>query len=324
MTAGRLLADIRPLRESPAFRRLWAGSTLSAVGGALTMFAVPLQVYDITRSPLAVGAIGVAQVVPTVAIGLLGGAIADAVDRRTLVLVATSGSAAVSAALAAQAFAGLQLGLAAVRPGRRVVLDQRDQRAGPADLHPEPAAGRPADGRPRARPAEFPAHADRRAGPGRADHRGAGPRPARRATSSTRSASPARCTASPGCRRCRDCGARAAAGSPLGRRGSQVHRAQPGAQGRIPGRPERHHLRPAGRAVPGHQRRALRRRPAHAGPVHHRDRNRRPDQRGAIRAGRADHPAGPGHARRGRRLGCRVRGLRDRGHPVADPRSCWP
>ena len=57
---GRLLADIRPLRESPAFRRLWAGTTLSAVGGALTMFAVPLQVYDITRSPFAVGAIGVA------------------------------------------------------------------------------------------------------------------------------------------------------------------------------------------------------------------------------------------------------------------------
>src|SRR5580700_10183529 len=97
--AGRLLADIRPLRESPAFRRLWAGSTLSAVGGALTMFAVPLQVYDITRSPLAVGAIGVAQVIPTVAIGLFGGAIADAVDRRKLVLVISGCSAATSAGL---------------------------------------------------------------------------------------------------------------------------------------------------------------------------------------------------------------------------------
>jgi MFS family permease len=104
---GRVLADVRPLRESPAFRRLWAGTTLSAVGGALTMFAVPLQVYDITRSSFAVGAIGVAQVIPTVAIGLLGGAIADAVDRRKLVLVISSGSAATSAGLAAQAFAGL-------------------------------------------------------------------------------------------------------------------------------------------------------------------------------------------------------------------------
>jgi MFS family permease len=104
---GRLLADVRPLRESPAFRRLWAGSTLSAVGGALTTFAVPLQVYDITRSPFAVGAIGVAEAMPIVTTGLLGGAIADAVDRRKLVLVASGGNAAISAGLAAQAFAGL-------------------------------------------------------------------------------------------------------------------------------------------------------------------------------------------------------------------------
>jgi hypothetical protein len=45
-----LLADITPLRESAAFRRLWAGATLSAVGSALTSFAVTLQVYDLTRS----------------------------------------------------------------------------------------------------------------------------------------------------------------------------------------------------------------------------------------------------------------------------------
>jgi MFS family permease len=105
---GRLLADIRPLREHPAFRRLWIGTTLSAVGGALTTFGVPLQVYDITRSPFAVGAIGIAQVIPTVTIGLLGGAVADAVDRRKLVLVASTCNAAVSAGLAAQAFAGLR------------------------------------------------------------------------------------------------------------------------------------------------------------------------------------------------------------------------
>src|SRR5215472_19089979 len=100
--ARRLLADISPLRESLPFRRLWAGTTLSAVGGALTLFAVPLQVYDITRSPFAVGAIGVAQMVPTIMIGLVGGAIADTVDRRKLVLVASIGSAAISGGLAAQ------------------------------------------------------------------------------------------------------------------------------------------------------------------------------------------------------------------------------
>ena len=107
-SSRRLLADLTPLRSSAPFRRLWAGSTLSSVGSSLTSFAVILQVYELTRSPLAVGAVGVAQMVPTLAVGLLGGAVTDAADRRTLALAASSGLAAVSAALAAQAFAGLR------------------------------------------------------------------------------------------------------------------------------------------------------------------------------------------------------------------------
>ncbi len=108
MLAGkRLLADIGPLRESAAFRRLWAGMTLSSVGSALTFFAVMLQVYDLTRSPFAVGFLGVVQAVPTLAVGLLGGPLTDALDRRTLVLVTSTCLAGVAAALAAQAFAGL-------------------------------------------------------------------------------------------------------------------------------------------------------------------------------------------------------------------------
>jgi MFS family permease len=105
----RLLADVTPLRESAAFRRLWGGLTLSAAGSALTMFAVPLQVYDLTRSPVAVGAIGVAQAVPTLTVGMAAGPVADAVDRRRLVLVTSTCLAGVSAGLAAQALAGLRL-----------------------------------------------------------------------------------------------------------------------------------------------------------------------------------------------------------------------
>lgn len=105
--ASRLLTDITPLRESPHFRRLWVGTTLSAVGGALTMFALPLQIYDITRSPFAVGALGIVRLVPTLTVGLLGGTIADAADRRKLVLLTSFGQAALAALLAAQAFAGL-------------------------------------------------------------------------------------------------------------------------------------------------------------------------------------------------------------------------
>lgn len=105
----RLLADVRPLRESAAFRRLWLGTTLSSMGSALTGFCVILQVFDITRSPVAVGALGIAEMVPTLAIGLLGGAVADAMDRRRLLLITGSGGAAVSAAFAAQALAGLHV-----------------------------------------------------------------------------------------------------------------------------------------------------------------------------------------------------------------------
>jgi MFS family permease len=73
----------------------------------MTTFAVVLQVFEITGSPFAVGAIGIARMVPMLTIGLLGGSLADAVDRRKLVLITTGCLAVVSAAMAAQAFAGL-------------------------------------------------------------------------------------------------------------------------------------------------------------------------------------------------------------------------
>ena len=93
------------MRESAAFRRLWAGTALSSAGSAVTSFAAVLQVYDLTRSPVAVGVLGVAQMVPALAVGLLGGPVTDVMDRRQLALVTTGCLAAVSAALAAQAFA---------------------------------------------------------------------------------------------------------------------------------------------------------------------------------------------------------------------------
>ncbi|MGW5641310.1 MFS transporter [Saccharopolyspora sp. NPDC003752] len=86
--ADRLL-DTRPLRTSAAFRRLWAGNALSALGGQLTVVAVLFQMWELTGSPLAVGAIGLVQSAAMVVFGLLGGALADAVDRRRLVLLTT-------------------------------------------------------------------------------------------------------------------------------------------------------------------------------------------------------------------------------------------
>jgi MFS family permease len=93
----KLLTDITPLRESPAFRRLWIGTTLSNVGASMTSFANTLQVWDATRSTAATGAIAVASLIPMLVIALPGGSLADTVDRRKLVLVMTACSTAVSA-----------------------------------------------------------------------------------------------------------------------------------------------------------------------------------------------------------------------------------
>ena len=105
----RLLIDVEPLKRSAAFRRLWVGNTLSAIGGALTSFAVILQVYRLTHSSFAVGALGLAQVIPLLTVGLLAGSITDAMDRRRLALITGGVQTAVSAALAAQALAGLRV-----------------------------------------------------------------------------------------------------------------------------------------------------------------------------------------------------------------------
>jgi MFS family permease len=104
---GRLVMDIAPLRESRPYRRLWIGSALSGIGGQMTSYAVILQVFILTRSSLAVGLIGLAIAVPTIAVAIAGGAVIDAFDRRTIVLTATSLQTAVSGLLAWQAFAGL-------------------------------------------------------------------------------------------------------------------------------------------------------------------------------------------------------------------------
>ncbi len=85
---GRLLVDTTPLRVSREFRLLYVGQTLSYVGSQLTFVATQVQVFNLTSSSLAVGALGLVQFVPLVIGSLLGGAWADAMDRRRLMLVA--------------------------------------------------------------------------------------------------------------------------------------------------------------------------------------------------------------------------------------------
>ncbi|MGL5858147.1 MAG: MFS transporter [Angustibacter sp.] len=130
-----LLAEIRPLQESPAFRRLWIGQSVSAIGNMITGVVVALQVYDLTHSSLAVGVVGVVEAVPILLLGLLGGRLADTFDRRTLALWTGAAMAFVSGLFVAQAatdvgsiallylLAALQAGLSALfMPATRAML----------------------------------------------------------------------------------------------------------------------------------------------------------------------------------------------------------
>jgi MFS family permease len=100
MARGRLLVDLGPLRQSQAFRRLWGGYLVTTLGSQLTVVAIPYQVFKLTHSSLDVGLVGLAQITPVLAGSLFGGSIADAVDRRRLLLVTQLSLAACSVGLA--------------------------------------------------------------------------------------------------------------------------------------------------------------------------------------------------------------------------------
>jgi MFS family permease len=102
----RIAIDTAPLRQRD-FRRLFVGQGVSFVGYQLTAVAVPVQVYEISRSSFWVGMIGLVALVPLVVFGLWGGAFADVVDRRLLLLVSSCVVWAVTLALLAQALLGL-------------------------------------------------------------------------------------------------------------------------------------------------------------------------------------------------------------------------
>ncbi|MEU1596525.1 MFS transporter [Streptomyces sp. NPDC005708] len=102
----RWAMDTRPLRR-PAFRRLWSSTIVTAVGSQLTAVAVPKQIYDITASSAWVGYASLAGLLPLAVFALWGGAIADRMDRRKLLLLTNAGLAVTSVLFWVQALVGL-------------------------------------------------------------------------------------------------------------------------------------------------------------------------------------------------------------------------
>lgn len=97
--------DVSPWRESRDFRLLFTAGTVFYLGGMVSYVAIPFQIYHLTGSNFMVGAIGLVELVPLIVFGLYGGALADHVDRRKLLVLTGIAQAVITAALGANAFA---------------------------------------------------------------------------------------------------------------------------------------------------------------------------------------------------------------------------
>lgn len=111
MAIGELLkrhfVDTRPLGV-PAYRRIWLGQAVTHVGVGVTVVAVGKQVFDLTQSSFWVGLLGLANLIPLIVFGLWGGAVADAVDRRRLLIAGSVVAWAATLLILAQALLDLR------------------------------------------------------------------------------------------------------------------------------------------------------------------------------------------------------------------------
>lgn len=98
--------DLTPLRRSAPFRRLWLGGMLAGLGAQIAVVGVLFQVWELTRNPFWVAALGLAQAGPMIVMGLVGGPVADVLDRRKVGLWATAGQSLAALALATQILLG--------------------------------------------------------------------------------------------------------------------------------------------------------------------------------------------------------------------------
>lgn len=99
-----LRIDTTPLRESRDFRLLWAAGVVFYFGGMMSYVAVPFQLYQLTGSNALVGAVAIVELIPLLVFGLYGGALADHVDRRKLLVGTGAAQALFTAILAVNAF----------------------------------------------------------------------------------------------------------------------------------------------------------------------------------------------------------------------------
>lgn len=89
-TLREMTIDLEPLRASRDFRLLWMGSTVSSIGTQITRVAVPFLVFKATGDPFALGLISAITFAPMLVSSIVGGAIADAYERRRIAQVSAA------------------------------------------------------------------------------------------------------------------------------------------------------------------------------------------------------------------------------------------
>jgi MFS family permease len=99
-----LLVDLEPIKRDHDFRILWLGQLISGLGRQVTVVALPFELWQLTHNSLSIGLLALVQLGPILVFSLGGGAVADAVDRRRLLLITQLALAASSLGLAVVAF----------------------------------------------------------------------------------------------------------------------------------------------------------------------------------------------------------------------------
>ena len=98
---SKFAIDLSPLKKYPDFRNLWSAGLVSYLGSMITYVAMPFQLKEITHSYVAVGVLGVIEIVPLIIFGLYGGVLADTVDRKKMIWATEAGALAIVALLMA-------------------------------------------------------------------------------------------------------------------------------------------------------------------------------------------------------------------------------
>jgi MFS family permease len=104
--ARRLAVDVSPVRESRDYRLLFAGQIVSSLGTQASLVALPFQIFVLSHSAALVGSLGAFELGPMIIVSLLGGALADRLDRRLLLATAQLAVIAAAGALALATLAG--------------------------------------------------------------------------------------------------------------------------------------------------------------------------------------------------------------------------